>query len=152
MSIGTLDAEERDARYLAQQLATNSQILILKARMERARDELRAVGAEIAHSAGFTAPLEFRRARSEKEIIVPAIDKTRSIPRATSLLPEATVYHFRAKSTPPAAAAAANAAAGTPAAATWDAPPPHAAAHAAARSRRRRVGAELLDPADERSR
>lgn len=74
-----MDAEARDAAYLACQLHTNGVVLQLKGRMQSAQNKLRLALIEVTEEARIsrTRPL-----RVSSEIPVPQIDLTPSTPRA----------------------------------------------------------------------
>lgn len=74
-----VDAESRDATYLACQLHTNGVVLQLKGRMQAAQNKLRTALIEVSEEVRIarTRPL-----RASTEIPVPQIDLMPSTPRA----------------------------------------------------------------------
>lgn len=74
------DANERDAKYLASQMQTNSRVLQLRARMQQARDKLHDVltGIDLLEDIEPTQ-------RPIVIVPIPPIDRTTSVPRARSV-------------------------------------------------------------------
>lgn len=77
------DGSERDARYLASQLQTNSRVMQLRTRMQQARDKLhdQIVQVELLEPAAASMP---PRPRPIVAVPLPPIDRTESTPRGRS--------------------------------------------------------------------
>lgn len=86
-------ADQRDAKYLAAQLHTNSLVMRFKMRMDRARERLHQIYVEVHEG------LEPIR-RKSVDIPIPTLDRSCSVPRITAApppaaAPMATVYRMR---------------------------------------------------------
>jgi hypothetical protein len=74
------DGSERDAKYLASQMQTNSRVILLRTRMQQARDKLHDELVQADLMVATEAPAT-PRPRPVVAVPLPPIDRTESTPR-----------------------------------------------------------------------
>ena len=83
------DGNERDAKYLASQMQTNSRVMLLRTRMQQARDKLHdeLVQVDLLEATGASVT---PRPRPVVAVPLPPIDRTESTPRTRSRMVSGT--------------------------------------------------------------